>query len=48
MKTSSDTLAVEKDTISQNKFDSEIDIRQVELEHANLILMIVIQRFIHV
>ena len=32
-----DTLAVEKDTISQNKFDSEIDIRQVELEHANLI-----------
>lgn len=26
-----------KDTISQNKFDSEIDIRQVELEHANLI-----------
>ena len=25
------------DTISQNKFDSEIDIRQVELEHANLI-----------
>lgn len=37
-----------KDTISQNKFDSEIDIRQVELEHANLILMIVIQRFIHV
>lgn len=48
VKTSSDTLAVEKDTISQNKFDSEIDIRQVELEHANLILMIVIQRFIHV
>ena len=37
VKTSSDTLAVEKDTISQNKFDSEIDIRQVELEHANLI-----------
>ena len=30
-------MAVEKDTISQNKFDSEIDIRQVELEHANLI-----------
>ena len=37
VKTSSDTLAVEKDTISQNKFDSEVDIRQVELEHANLI-----------
>ena len=37
VKTSSDTLAVEKDTIPQNKFDSEIDIRQVELEHANLI-----------
>ena len=37
VKTSSDTLAVEKDTISQNKFDSEIDIRQVELEHATLI-----------
>ena len=37
VKTSSDTLAVEKDTISQNKFDSEIDIRQVELEHVNLI-----------
>ena len=37
VKTYSDTLAVEKDTISQNKFDSEIDIRQVELEHANLI-----------
>ena len=35
--TSSDTLAVEKDTIPQNKFDSEIDIRQVELEHVNLI-----------
>ena len=37
VKTSSDTLAVEKDTIPQNKFDSEIDIRQVELEHVNLI-----------
>ena len=29
---------MEKDTIPQNKFDSEIDIRQVELEHANLIV----------
>lgn len=37
VKTSSDTLAVEKDTVSQNKFDSEINIRQIELEHANLI-----------
>ena len=39
VKTSSDTLAVEKDTIPQNKFDSEIDIRQVELEHVNLIFV---------
>lgn len=36
-KASSDTLIVEEDTVSQSKFDSEIDIRQIELKHANLI-----------
>lgn len=36
MKASSDTIEVEEDT-TQAHFDSEIDIRQIELKHANLI-----------
>lgn len=37
VKASSDTLAVEKEINSQSQFDSEIDIRQIELKNANLI-----------
>lgn len=37
VKASSDTLAVEKEINSQSPFDSEIDIRQIELKNANLI-----------